>query len=329
MNISTFVQRTIQFKHEFSFEAAALELFAYQAAEIPIYRQFIQSIHRSPDKVRKLTDIPFLPIQFFKTHEVSVGGLKSNLWFESSGTTGAAFAKRNVVEKHVYEQSFLTNFIERYGHPREMKILALLPNYLERKRSSLVYMVEFLIKCGAREGSGFYLHNLQELHEELERSRDNNIPTLLFGVTFAMLDFVHTFPMEFPGLIVVETGGMKGRGKEPTKLEVHRTISEGLVGCRVETEYGMTEMYSQAYGTGELMETPPWMCVLRREVNDPFAVTDEPGRGVLNVIDLANVDSCSFLATDDLIRLETTNKFETLGRLDQAEIRGCNLLYTT
>jgi hypothetical protein len=308
-------------------EAAALEVFNNQYQHNAIYRAYTDALHIIPAKVDSLLKIPFLPIQFFKTHAVTNGNFQPELVFESSGTTQTINSRHLVKDAKVYEQSFMAAFERFYGPVSEYVILGLLPSYLERKHSSLVYMVEQLVKQSNHPASGFYLYEHDKLFNRLQELEARKQKTLLIGVTFALLDFAEQYALNLENTIVMETGGMKGRREEWTRQEVHAFLQQRL-GCKqVHAEYGMTELLSQAYSYGQgLFNTPPWMKVLVRDENDPFQLFTENAAGVINVVDLANVHSCAFIATEDIGRLHDHGTFEVMGRLDNSALRGCSLM---
>jgi len=308
-------------------EAAALELFRYQYQENSLYRAFTDALHRKPAEVRSLSQIPFLPIQFFKTHTVTCGSFVPEVVFESSGTTQTVNSKHLVKEVAVYEQSFLTAFERFYGPVTDFVVLGLLPSYLERKHSSLVYMVQDMVKRSGHAASGFYLYEHDKLADHLRELEASGQKTLLIGVTFGLLDFAERYSLELKHTIVMETGGMKGRREEWTRQQVHAYLKERLGCSHIHAEYGMTELLSQAYSYGDgLFTTPPWMKVLVRDENDPFQLSTANASGVINIVDLANVYSCAFIATDDIGKLRADGSFEVLGRLDNSALRGCSLM---
>jgi Acyl-protein synthetase, LuxE len=310
-----------------NFSHAALSLFQYQWQQNAVFRNYSKAIGiLDPHQVQSVEEIPFLPISFFKSHSVRSSSEDPVLYFDSSSTTGQTPSKHWVSDIRLYERSFLSHFMMHFGHPTQYRILALLPSYLERQHSSLVYMVEYLMKASGHVDNAFFLNDFSALSDKLQASV--SVPTLLFGVTFALIDFTEQFPMPLKDTIIIETGGMKGRGQEPIRSELHRMLKE-RTGANVQSEYGMTELFSQAYSEeDEIFQCPPWMQVWAREVDDPLTIKREGGRGVLNVIDLANVDSCSFIATDDLTEVLDRDRFRILGRLSTSETRGCSLLYT-
>lgn len=306
-------------------------MFAVQYDENEVYRRFCDCLGRTPGTVRKMDDIPFLPISFFKTHVVACGTGPFALTFESSGTTGISTSRHHVREPELYRRSFMGAFRLFYGEPEEWCILALLPSYLERQGSSLVAMADELIRRSGDPFGGFYLDQFEDLASVLKSNVASGRKTLLLGVTFALLDFAERHPMPLGRTVVMETGGMKGRRRELTREEVHLRLCEAFSIDVVHSEYGMTELLSQAYSKGRgLFQTPPWMRVLLRSEDDPLALVDDLGRpvdaGLINVIDLANRHSCSFIATDDLGRIHPEGAFEVVGRLDRSDIRGCSLL---
>ncbi|PSL30829.1 LuxE/PaaK family acyltransferase [Chitinophaga ginsengisoli] len=308
-------------------EAAALELFHYQYRENTLYRAYTDALRRRPSEVRSLEQIPFLPIQFFKTHTVTCGTFTPELIFESSGTTQTINSRHLVKEAALYERSFLAGFERSYGPVSDFVILGLLPSYLERQHSSLVYMVQDMVKRSGHPASGFYLYEHDKLADRLRELEASGQKTLLIGVTFGLLDFAEHHSLQLKNTIVMETGGMKGRREEWTRQQVHAYLREKL-GCEhIHTEYGMTELLSQAYSHRDgLFTTPPWMKVLVRDENDPFQFSTAHASGVINVVDLANVYSCAFIATEDIGRLHEEGSFEVLGRLDNSALRGCSLM---
>jgi phenylacetate-coenzyme A ligase PaaK-like adenylate-forming protein len=311
-----------------TFRAAALEVFHFQAEEVAVYRDYLAALRIDPASVREIEEIPFLPIEFFKTHRIICEGMEPEVSFGSSGTTGITPSSHLVADTALYHKSFLTGFRASYGPPEDLCILALLPSYLERTDSSLVYMMDQLCGLSRHPDSGFYLDNLEELSLILKKRNEDGHPTLLLGVTFALLDLAEQFPVKLKDHIrVMETGGMKGRRKEMVREELHRILT-GAFGCAtIHSEYGMTELLSQAYSPGKgLFHCPPWMKVLVRDPNDPLSLLGAGQSGGLNIIDLANIYSCSFIATADLGKLFADGSFEVLGRYDHSDIRGCNLL---
>lgn len=312
---------------EEEFSAAALDIFNYQAANCAVYREFIQGLKVGVENVKHIDDIPFLPIEFFKSHQVVSNKNEAEIIFSSSGTTGVTTSRHFVADISWYEDSFRKAFHLFYGDIANYTILALLPSYLERKGSSLIYMVGDMVRQSNNSDSGFYLYNYDELFQQLKKQQENKKPTLLIGVTFALLDLVEQYQLNFPELIVMETGGMKGKRREMVREELHEILCKGFGVDAIHSEYGMTELLSQAYSKGHgLFRTPPWMRVITRDINDPVSILKGNKAGGINVIDLANVNSCSFIATQDLGKVYGDGSFEVLGRFDNADIRGCNLL---
>ena len=276
----------------------------------------------------EVKQIPFLPIEFFKTHTVMVEWKRAEMVFESSGTTGTSPSFHHVADASLYHKSFSTAFRQFYGNPDKYCILALLPAYLEGKGSSLVYMMDQLITESKHPESGFYLNNLEELSSVLHKRNNDRTPTLLVGVSFALLDLAEQYPMTLGDhILVMETGGMKGRKKEMVRSELHEQLMSAFGLDSIHSEYGMTELFSQAYSKGEgIFQSPPWMQILVRDPNDPLSLLPPGQSGGINVIDLANLNSCSFIATADLGKVYEDGSFEVLGRFDHSDIRGCNLL---
>jgi len=314
------------FNISFSFEQLALEAFCFQAAQNPVYAAYLQAIHCIPEQIDCIQKIPFLPIGFYKTHAVRTGNFTPALVFESSTTTGSTPSQHLVRNPTLYKASFLNGFEQYWGSPNNTCIIGLLPSYLERKNSSLVYMVKELIEKSCHPNSGFYLNEREVLSKTLTELESKQQRTLLIGVTFALLDFASTHPQPLKHTTLIETGGMKGRAEELTREEVHSLLKKAFQLPAIGSEYGMTELFSQAWSKGDgLFESPPWMKVLVREEEDPLTVKLS-GNGGLNIIDLANIDSCCFIATDDAGRVHSNGHFEMLGRLDGASTRGCSLL---
>jgi hypothetical protein len=309
------------------FNHAAITIFKHQAKCCAVYRDFIAGLRIDPENVTRIAEIPFLPIEFFKTHRVISSQNPEQVTFTSSGTTGMITSSHFVTDVSWYEESFRNAFTLFYGDIRSYTVLALLPSYLEREGSSLIYMANDLIKQSENQDSGFFLYNHNELEQQLKKQQTAKKPTLLIGVTFALLDFVETHQINFPELIVMETGGMKGRRKEMIREELHNELCRGFGVNAIHSEYGMTELLSQAYSKGDgIFSCAPWMRIITRDTNDPMSILDNDKAGGINVIDLANINSCSFIATQDLGRVYQDGSFEVLGRFDNADIRGCNLL---
>lgn len=322
------IPELFQISSDAAFEAKALEVFSWQYEEVAVYRQFCDLLGRTPQTVNRLEAIPFLPIAFFKSHKVLAGKTEEVAQvFTSSGTTGAQTSRHYVSDLSVYEQSFLKGFAHFYGNIEDYVVLALLPSYLERSGSSLIYMAERLIRDSRHEESGFYLHELGELADTLNACESRGQKVLLIGVSFALLDLCEQYQLNLKHTIVMETGGMKGRRKELIREELHRQLCAGLGVKTVHSEYGMTELLSQAYSSGEgIFRCPPWMKVLVRETEDPLSLLPPGKTGGINVIDLANINSCAFIATQDLGKCYADGSFEVLGRFDHSDIRGCNLM---
>lgn len=310
-----------------TFEALTLEVFQYQYLHNVVYRQWADYLQRSPETVRHISQIPFIPVELFKTHEVVCGNDESlpDLVFESSGTTGSTPSRHYVAKPELYRRSFTEGFHYFYGEPSNWRFLALLPSYLERSGSSLVYMVHDLIVQSKHQQSGFFLDNLSELVSILQKPCPQ--PTLLIGVSFALLDLAEKHPIHLQNTVVMETGGMKGRRRELTRQELHNTLCAAFAVSEIQSEYGMTELLSQAYAKNNgQFNTPPWMRLLLRDTNDPLSAVPLGKTGGINVIDLANLYSCSFIATSDLGRALVDGSVEILGRFDYSEARGCNLM---
>jgi phenylacetate-coenzyme A ligase PaaK-like adenylate-forming protein len=323
-----FIENIFKISDRKTFRAAAMEVFNYQAKHTPVYRDYLAALGTDPSRVQEPEEIPFLPIEFFKSHTVLADGKDAEVVFESSGTTGTTPSRHHVADAGLYQANFTRGFRKFYGDPEQYCILALLPSYLERSGSSLVHMMDHLIKHSGYSESGFYLDNLEELSALLQKRNQDVIPTLLLGVSFALLDLAENYPLPLGGHItVMETGGMKGRRKELIRSELHRVLKDAFNVGSVHSEYGMTELLSQTYSTGEgLFKAPPWMNVLVRDPNDPLSLLPPGQSGGINIIDLANIYSCSFIATGDLGKVHEDGSFEVLGRYDHSDIRGCNLL---
>ena len=313
--------------NEKEFEALCLATFQFQYEENSVYRSFCDLLNISPVDINSLTQIPHLPIQFFKSNEVRAVQGEATICFSSSATSGQGTSKHFVQDISLYQKSFRKGFALQYGEVKQWAILALLPSYLEREGSSLVYMMDDLIRHSNHPASGFYLNDFQALQQQLGELEKAKQPTLLLGVSFALLDFAEQFPMQLEHTIVMETGGMKGRRKELVREELHACLQKGFGVKTIHSEYGMTELLSQAYSKGNgVFNCPPWMKVSARDINDPLSPAAAGKIGRLNVIDLANQESCAFIATDDLGRVYPDGSFEVLGRLDASDIRGCNLM---
>jgi phenylacetate-coenzyme A ligase PaaK-like adenylate-forming protein len=309
------------------FNALALNIFRLQAQNCNIYREYIFHLGIDADEVTELKQIPFLPISFFKSHSVLSSTDPVEITFSSSGTTGMVQSSHHITNVKLYEQSYLQAFAQFYGNITEYCFLALLPSYQQRSGSSLIYMVNDLIEKSTHPQSGYFLYNHDELLQTLLELKSKKQKTVLIGVTYALLDFIEQFDIDFPELIVMETGGMKGKRKEMVREELHEQLTKGFGVKTIHSEYGMTELLSQAYSLGEgVFNCPNWMQILIRDTNDPLSLIENGRTGGINVIDLANINSCSFIATQDLGRINPDQSFEVLGRFDNADIRGCNLL---
>ena len=315
---------------ESGFRQLALDIFHFQYETNSVYRSYVNALGKTLSDVNEIEKIPFLPISFFKTDEIKAGKFNAEVIFKSSGTTQTINSQHHVKDVSIYTQSFTTAFKKIYGDLQEWCILGLLPSYLEKGNSSLVYMVDDLIKQSQHPQSGFYLYDLEKLKKTLLSLERSNQKTLLIGVTYALLDFAEKFPMSLRNTIIMETGGMKGRREELTRMEVHDQLKKAFGKTEIHSEYGMTELLSQAYAKKEgRFQCPSWMKVLIRDDEDPLSTqfsTSGVVSGAINIIDLANVYSCSFIATDDVGRLYPDNSFEVLGRMDGSDLRGCSLL---
>ncbi|RDC56269.1 acyl transferase [Pedobacter chinensis] len=309
------------------FNAHALEIFKLQAKNCQVYCEYIHHLKIDVDQINDFHQIPFLPIVFFKTHRILSNDKPVEITFSSSGTTGMVQSSHHVTDVKLYEQSYLQAFDQFYGPVSNYCFLALLPSYQQRSGSSLIYMVNDLIEKSKHPQSGYFLYNHDDLFQTLNNLKEKKQPTVLIGVTYALLDFIEQYDIDFPELIVMETGGMKGRRKEMVREELHDQLTKGFGVSAIHSEYGMTELLSQAYSLGNgIFNCPDWMKVLIRDTNDPLTLIQNGKTGGINVIDLANINSCSFIATQDLGRINPDGSFEVLGRFDHADIRGCNLL---
>lgn len=331
MNTKQLINSIFSIDNDISFTDIALEIFHFQSRQNPVYSKYIKLLNIDPVSITLLSQIPFLPVEFFKTHTVISGNRPIESSFLSSGTTDTNRSKHEVCDLSLYEQSFTKGFELFYGKPQQYAFLALLPSYLERKDSSLVYMADKLIHLSGQTDSAFYLHNTDELLDKITMLEQAGQKYILLGVTYALLDLAEkALKNKIPKLkhgIVMETGGMKGTRKELVKAEVH-TILKGAFGLTaIHSEYGMTELLSQAYSKENgIFKCPPWMKVMIRDTNDPFRSLQVGQTGGINIIDLANIYSCSFIATQDLGKLHNEHTFEVLGRFDNSDLRGCNLL---
>ena len=312
---------------ETEFNTLALDVFKFQFENNPVYRSFCDLLYKHPSDVKRIEEIPFLPIQFFKSHKILSSQSQIEDTFSSSGTTGSITSKHYVTDLSIYEQSFRQGFKDVYGNINDYVILALLPNYLERKGSSLIYMVNDMIEHSQHAESGFYLDNISELKETLIALDQRGKKIMLIGVSFALLDLVELHQFNLKNTIVMETGGMKGRRKELVREELHTILKSGFGVSKIHSEYGMTELLSQAYSLGDgIFKYPNWMRILTRDPEDTLTLQNTKKTGGINVIDLANINSCSFIATQDLGRVHDNATFEIIGRFDSSDIRGCNLM---
>ena len=309
------------------FEKIALKVFRFQYENNKVYQEFCDFLKTDVQKVKSLEQIPFLPIQFFKSHQVVSNTDAIEKTFTSSGTSGMITSKHLVTNTCIYEESYRKGFSQFYGNIEDYVVLALLPSYLEREGSSLIYMVEDLITLSNHQESGFYLHNHAELIAKLIALDHAGQNVILIGVTYALLDLIEKHSFQLQNTIIMETGGMKGKRKEMIREELHEQLCQGFGVTAIHSEYGMTELLSQAYSLGNgVFECPSWMQILVRDTEDALTYVSDGKTGGINVIDLANINSCSFIATQDLGKKNPNNSFEVLGRFDNSDIRGCNLM---
>ena len=309
------------------FEKIALKVFRFQYENNLVYREFCDFLKTDVQCVKTIQQVPFLPIQFFKSHQVVSNSDPIQTIFSSSGTTGMITSKHLVTDVTLYEESYRKGFSEFYGNIENYVVLALLPSYLERDGSSLIYMVEDLIKLSNHPESGFYLHNHEDLIKKLIELENAGQNVILIGVTYALLDLIEKEKFQLQNTIIMETGGMKGKRKEMIREELHEQLCNGFGVSAIHSEYGMTELLSQAYSLGNgVFECPSWMQILIRDTEDALTYIPQGKTGGINVIDLANINSCSFIATQDLGKKYSNNSFEVLGRFDNSDIRGCNLM---
>ncbi len=327
------MQNIVQFKKELfsvspeTFADKALELFRYQAAENSVYKEFLQYLDISPKSITCLEAIPFLPIELFKSKNIISGPYDTDFYFESSGTTSSINSRHFVSDLEIYKTSILQCFALFFGDVKQYNILALLPSYLDRPNASLVYMCRELMNESGNLQNGFYLDDLEGLQKIILSNEKMNIPTILIGVSFALLDLAEKFPMNLSQTIIMETGGMKGRREEITRSELHQILKAAFKTKKIYSEYGMTELLSQGYSKGDsVFFTPSWMKIIIRDTEDPFTILPHEKTGCINIIDLANIHSCAFIATQDLGKLHADGSFEVLGRFDNSDVRGCNLM---
>jgi phenylacetate-coenzyme A ligase PaaK-like adenylate-forming protein len=328
MRLHDLQRRIFSIKSTEDFWAISLEVFEYQYNNNIVYRDFINSLGRRSLKPKSPFEIPFLPVEFFRNHKILTGNLPVEMVFESSGTTGVTPGKHYVNDLKLYEESFLRSFRLFYGEPEEYLIAALLPSYTERTGSSLVYMADKIIGRSMNRFSSFYKNNPDRLVQTIKNAIEKKQKVLLLGISFALIDLAENQSPDLTGVIVMETGGMKGRRKELTRSELHSVLKEKLNVHTIHSEYGMTELLSQAYSKEDgIFFSPPWMKIIIRDPLDPLTLYDEPdGTGGINIIDLANINSCSFIATGDLGKVHENGGFEILGRFDNSDVRGCNLM---
>ncbi|WPZ10394.1 LuxE/PaaK family acyltransferase [Roseivirga spongicola] len=310
-----------------TFEALAIDIFKLQYTHNQVYKEWCDSLKKTPNLVERLEQVPFLPIEFFKSHDIRTGSWNEQLVFESSGTTGSETSKHFVHSEYLYLENCVTAFEKEYGDLSDYVILALLPSYLERGNSGLISMVNHFIQKTESEESGFYLNEFQQLYDHLLSLKETGKKVILWGVTFALLDFAEEYSINFPDLIIMETGGMKGRREELVRSEVHNRLQDAFGVVGIHSEYGMTELFSQGYSKGQgVFQCSNTMAVMGRDVNDPLNYPSKNKTVALNVIDLANIYTCSFIETKDLGSVYSDGSFEVKGRLDNSDIRGCNLL---
>lgn len=329
------MRNIFEIKTEEDFEEACLSIFNYQYENIDIYHKFVDYLNINPKKISKITEIPFLPIEMFKHHTILDRNRQTDAYFQSSGTTNIQTLSRHwIADFELYQQSILHCFQQFIGHPKDYIFLGLLPNYLERQNSSLIYMVDFLMNKSSQKENGYFLYNHPELLELLKNL--NNRKIILFGVSFALLDFIDFceanggfYSAQNSNLIIIETGGMKGRKEEMTKDELLKILRNGFLTDKIYSEYSMTELLSQAYSLGNnFYQSPNWLRIMIRNLEDPFSYVEKGKTGAVNIIDLANKYSCSFIATQDLGKSFNNHQFQILGRIDHSDIRGCSLLVT-
>ncbi|WP_010252833.1 LuxE/PaaK family acyltransferase [Myroides injenensis] len=317
----------IQIQSKKEFHKVTMKVYRFQYENNLVYRQFCDLLQKTPNEVKTVQDIPFLPIEFFKSKEVLSSQAPIQTTFTSSGTTGMITSKHHVTDLAYYEESFRRGFAYFYGNIEDYVVLALLPSYLERDGSSLIYMANDFINQSTHPESGFYLHNYEELAETLIKLDSEGKNILLMGVTYALLDLIEMQSFNLNNTIIMETGGMKGKRKEMIREELHNLLTKGFGVNKIHSEYGMTELLSQGYSLGDgIFQCPPWMDILIRDPEDPLTLLEEGKTGGVNIIDLANINSCSFIATQDLGKKYSDGTFEILGRFDNSDIRGCNLM---
>ena len=312
---------------DMDFNEVAIDIFNYQYKNNGVYKQWVDYLKVKPNSIRNYMDIPYLPISLFKSHSIKSYDTKEEIIFTSSGTTGDKTSKHFVKSIDLYRKAYMDSFHHFYGDIKDYTILALLPSYLEREGSSLILMTEDFISRSKYNESGFYLYNYEELYEQLLFLKSLNRKVILLGVSFALLEFAEKYTIDFPELIIMETGGMKGKRKELLRKELHSIYNSAFGTMSIHSEYGMTELLSQAYSKGNgIFHCPPQMKIIIRDTNDPLSLLENGKSGGINIIDLYNIHSCSFIATQDLGKIHSHGGFEILGRFDNSDIRGCNLL---
>ncbi|MDR2835316.1 MAG: acyltransferase [Bacteroidales bacterium] len=326
MSINYNKYKKIIFEQNFDFERLSLIVFEYQFYNNKTYQNFCDLLHKNPENVKKTTEIPFFPVDFFKNQKIISNNEKEKIVFSSSSTTSIIPSKHYVTDIEIYENSFISTFKKFYGNPTDYCILGLLPSYIERGDSSLIYMVQKLIKLSSNKDSGFYLNEYENLFQLLKKLEEKSQKYILFGVSYALLNFCEYCNISLKNSIIIETGGMKGKRKEITKSELHKILKTNFGVEQIHSEYGMTELLSQAYSQeNEIFHCPPYMKIFVGDIHDPLAVKSQ-GIGSINIIDLANINSCCFIATSDIGEVFTDGSFKILGRMDNSEIRGCNLM---
>jgi phenylacetate-coenzyme A ligase PaaK-like adenylate-forming protein len=322
-----FNSNVFKIKTPSDFEGFALQIFQFQSIQNKVYRDYLNALKIDTSSIKTADEIPHLPIEFFKTHQIKSFEGTPEATFTSSGTTGESSSRHHVKKLKLYEESFMRGFDLFYGNPSQYCILALLPSYMEREGSSLIYMTKKLIESTGHIHSGFYLNNLEELSRKLNNLEDEKQNTLLLGVSFALLDLAEKYPQQLHHTSIMETGGMKGRRRELTREELHGKLKAAFGVKNIHSEYGMTELLSQAYSKGEgIYFSPPWMKISIRDIYDPFSPVETGKTGGINITDLANIHSCSFIQTSDLGKLNPDGSFEVIGRMDSSDLRGCNLM---
>ncbi len=323
----TILKDIFNISNENQFNKLSLQVFEYQSKYNKVYGSYLNILNINTSKIKHYKDIPFLPIDFFKTHKIITGNKTIQTTFRSSGTTGMTTSEHHIVDLNIYEQSFIKVFTNIYGKAENYTFLALLPSYSDRNDSSLIYMVEKLMNISNKKDNGFYLYNHKELSNKLNELEKTKTKTILIGVSFALSDFFEEYQIALKNTTIIETGGMKGRKKEIVREELHALIKNATGLAEIHSEYGMTELLSQAYSKRDNQYLPPpWMKILIRDTNDPFNYVKTGATGGINIIDLANINSCAFIETKDLGKLHNDNTFEILGRFDNSDIRGCNLM---